>query len=150
MITKLHNIQGRDTAVLYGSILDQLRAFYNISPEKGGEFAISAIEMLLTGEISSSDEYIRAALLSAKAISARDAQKYEAKRKASREKQMRDLSLQRIAELYMQSIPQSQIAAILANEGFLGMSQQTISYRIGLIKSDFPELLIADSYTNDT
>ena len=62
MINEMKNTEIRDSGVMYSSTLQQIRQLYNISPEKAGEFAISAIELLLTGEISSDDAMIEVML----------------------------------------------------------------------------------------
>ena len=68
MISKMKNTEIRDSGVMYSSTLQQIRQLYNISPEKAGEFAISAIESALTGEISSDDSIIKVMLNSINVI----------------------------------------------------------------------------------
>lgn len=64
MISKMKNSEIRDSGVISSSMLQWIRQLYSISPEKTGEFAISAIESILTGEISSNDAIIKVMLIS--------------------------------------------------------------------------------------
>ena len=62
MISKMKNSEIRDSGIISSNILQWIRQLYSISPEKAGEFAISAIESSLTGEISSNDAMIKLVL----------------------------------------------------------------------------------------
>ena len=64
MISKMKNSEIRDRGIISSNILQWIRQLYSISPEKAGEFAISAIESALTGEISSDDAIIKVMLIS--------------------------------------------------------------------------------------
>ena len=58
----MKNNEIRDSGIISSNILQWIRQLYSISPEKAGEFAISAIESSLTGEISSNDAMIKLVL----------------------------------------------------------------------------------------
>ena len=58
----MKNSEIRDSGIISSNILQWIRQLYSISPEKAGEFAISAIESSLTGEISSNDAMIKLVL----------------------------------------------------------------------------------------
>lgn len=62
MIYKMKNSEIRDSGIIYSNTLQWIRQLYSIRPEKAGEFAISAIESILTGEISSNDAMIKLVL----------------------------------------------------------------------------------------
>lgn len=64
MIPKMKNSEIRDSGIISSNMLQWIRQLYSISPEKAGEFAISAIESALTGEISSDDVIIKVMLIS--------------------------------------------------------------------------------------
>lgn len=64
MIYKMKNSEIRDNGIISSNMLQWIRQLYSISPEKAGEFAISAIESALTGEISSDDAIIKVMLIS--------------------------------------------------------------------------------------
>ena len=108
---------------------------YAVDPEKAGELAISAIEMVLTGQISTDDYMIDMMLTTAKAVNENNVAKYESRVENARQKKVRDLKLAEIAELLRAGWKQRAIGEKL------GMSQQNVSYRIGVIRSSYPELL---------
>ena len=106
-----------------------------MDPDKAGELAISAIELLLCGDISSDDPMIRVMLMPAKVIRDRDKKKHDVKVESSKNKRIAELKLDIIAELHLKGLKQRQIGERL------GLSQQTISNRIAIITTEFPYLL---------
>ena len=62
MIYQMKNSEIRDSGIIKSSVLQYIRQLYKVNPEKAGEFAISAIELALTGEISSHDAMIKVVL----------------------------------------------------------------------------------------
>lgn len=108
---------------------------YAVDPDMAGELAISAIEMVLTGQISSNDAMIDMLLAPAKAINDNNVQKYDQKKENSKAKKIKEMKLEEIAELVKRGAKQREIAERLK------LSQQTVSYRIGLIRTTYPELL---------
>lgn len=105
---------------------------------KAGELAIAAIELVLTGETSTDDAMIKIMLQSLKVVSERNTQKYQRKIEAQRQKRIEDNRLTDIAAQYLQGKKQNEIAFSL------GISQQSVSYWIQIIKKDYPELLDAN------
>ena len=108
---------------------------YLVDPEQAGELAISAIELVLTGQISSDDVMIDMLLQPMMKMADANRAKYEQKVEATRSKQIVDQKLEEIAEMYSRKVPQRLIGEKL------GLSQQIVSYRISVIKSKYPELL---------
>jgi DNA-binding NarL/FixJ family response regulator len=108
---------------------------YAADPDKAGELAISAIELILTGEISSDDIMIGIMLEPTKKVTERNVVKYEAKMENSKQKKIKDMKLQEIADLLNEGCRQKFIAERL------GLSQQVVSYRVDVIKKKYPELL---------
>jgi predicted transcriptional regulator len=106
-----------------------------VDPERAGELAISAIELVLTGEISSDDMMISMLLEPMRKINENNQVKYETKVESARTKKMVDMKLDKIAEMVNRGKKQREIGEAL------GMSQQTVSYRVSLIKTSYPELL---------
>ena len=106
-----------------------------MDPDKAGELAISAIELLLCGDISSDDPMIRVMLMPTKVIRDRDKKKHDVKVESSKNKRIVELKLDIIAELHLKGLKQRQIGERL------GLSQQTISNRIAIITTEFPYLL---------
>ena len=135
MIEMFNNVEIRKSGIIYSSLLEQIKRMYAVDPDKAGELAISAIELVLTGQMSSDDIMIDMLLQPLLAIRDKDEDEYEKKKEAARNKKIEDMKLREIAELYMQGYSQAQIGERL------GIKQQTISYRLTVIKSNYPELL---------
>lgn len=135
MIEKFNNVEIRGTGVVMSSMFEQIKKMHAVDPDLAGELAISAIELVLTGQISSDDAMIDMLLAPAKVITDNNVQRYEARKEGSKSKKIKDMKLDDIAELYKQGVKQKEIAERLH------LTQQTVSYRIGLIKTSYAELL---------
>jgi DNA-binding NarL/FixJ family response regulator len=135
MIENFKDMEMRKSGVVYSSTLEQIKKLYAADPEKAGELAISAIELVLCGGISSTDMMIELMLEPAKTMVERDKDKYDMKVQTAKEKKMYEQKLDRIAELYKQGLKQRDIGERL------GLSQQIISRRMAIIKTEYPELL---------
>ena len=135
MIEQFNDVEIRDSGIIYNSTFEQIKKLYAMDPEKAGELAISAIELVLTGDISSDDAMIDLFLEPLKIINAKNKQKYDQRAENQKNKKITDMKLDKIAELLEQGYKQREIGERL------GMSQQVISYRISVIKKDYPELL---------
>lgn len=135
MIEQFKELETRNSGVVYKSTLDQIKKLYEADPDLAGELAISAIELVLCGEISSDDMMIGILLEPARAVNKNNQDKYDSKVEAAKMKKMVEMRLDKIAELVNSGKKQREIGEAL------GMSQQTVSYRISLIKTKYPELL---------
>lgn len=133
----------RDSGIIYNSTFTQILKLYNTDPVKAGELAISAIELVLSGEISSDDMMIDIILEPMKVVGDRNKAKYDDKVEHKRQKKMQDMRLKEIADLHLQGYKQSKIGEKL------GLSQQTVSNRMGIIKAEFPELLQGKMFVQD-
>ena len=122
---------------MYASTLDQIKMLYNVNRELAGELAISAIELLLCGDVSSDDPMIKVMLTPSKVVRDRDKQKHDLKVENAKLKKINDQKLDLIAELYNQGFTQARIGERL------GLTQQTVSNRMGIIRAEFPHLLQA-------
>jgi hypothetical protein len=58
MITMFNDNEARKSGIIYRSTFNQIKKMYDVNPEQAGELAISAIELVLTGDISSDDALI--------------------------------------------------------------------------------------------
>lgn len=143
MIEQFKELETRNSGVVYKSTLDQIKKLYEADPDLAGELAISAIELVLTGEISSDDMMISILLEPARAVNKNNQNKYDSKVEAAKMKKMVEMRLDKIAELVNSGKKQREIGEVL------GMSQQTVSYRISLIKTKYPELLHSLSQGRD-
>ena len=135
MIERFNDIETRSSGVIYDSTFEQIKQMYEVDPEQAGELAISAIELILTGEISSDDYIIRMMLTPTKKINEINVAKYETRKETAKQKKIVDMKLDKIADLYLKGFKQREIAERL------GLTQQTVSYRIDVIKKKYPELL---------
>ena len=159
MIETFKDTEMRDSGIVYNSTLQQIKQLHAVDPERAGELAISAIEMILTGDISSDDMMIGIMLEPMKKINERNVVRYEAKVEGSKQKKIREMRLQEIADLVVAGFKQREIGERL------GLSQQNVSYRVSMIKTQYPELLrkedpeeestnentnISTQFTNDT
>ena len=135
MIEVFNDVEVRNTGLIYSSTFEQIKKMYAVDPEKAGELAISAIELVLTGQISSDDVMVDMLLAPARAINDNNIAKYESKVENSRQKKIREMKLAEIAEMYQKGFKQREIAERLR------LSQQIVSYRIGVIKTTYPELM---------
>ena len=135
MIEMFNEVEVRKSGVIYDSVLEQIKRMYLVDPEQAGELAIAAIELTLTGQFSSDDVIIELMLEPAKIVGAGDRIKYEQKVENSRQKKINEQKLDQIAALMQQGLKQREVAQKL------GLTQQTVSYRWGVIKAQYPELL---------
>ena len=138
MIQYFNEVEIQKSGVIYNSVLEQIKRMYLVDPEQAGELAISAIELVLTGQISSDDIMIDMLLQPMMKMAEGNRVKYEQKVEATRNKQIVEQKLEEIAEMYVKKVPQRLIGEKL------GLSQQIVSYRIQVIKSKYPELLQID------
>ena len=58
MIEVFKENEMRNSGVIYNSTFEQIKKLYEADPERAGELAISAIELVLTGDVSSDDMMI--------------------------------------------------------------------------------------------
>lgn len=135
MIPYFKDNEARKSGIMYRSTLTQIKQMYELDPIQAGEFAISAIELLLTGEISSDDSTINIILAQNKEVNAKNASSYDLKVEQAKQKKIADQKLDEIAKMHLEHRTQKEIATKL------GLSQQTVSNRLALIRNQFKELL---------
>lgn len=136
MITYFNDVEVRNSGVIYNSTFEQIKKLYALDPEQAGEFAIAAIELVLTGQTSTDDPMIELMLEPTKKINERNMERYDHKVENSRAKKIHDQKLDQIAELIQKGFRQREVAERL------GLTQQVVSYRWSIIKSSYPELLV--------
>ena len=59
MIEMFKENEIRVSGLIYNSVLEQIKELYQYDPEQAGELAIAAIELVLTGDISTDDVNIK-------------------------------------------------------------------------------------------
>lgn len=135
MIEMFKDNEMRPSGLVFSSVLEQIKELHQYDPEQAGELAISAIELILTGDMSSDDVNIKIMLAPLRKITEVNVSKYETKVENKRQKKIAEMKLDKIAELLAAGYKQREIGERL------GLSQQTVSYRIDVIKKNYPELL---------
>ena len=135
MIEKFNNAVARRSGVIYNSLLDMIKKVHMSDPILAGELAESAIELILTDQMSSDNPMIDAMLTTLKVVNDANVEKYNAKLESSRQKKKVENRLAEIAALYNQGLSQKEIGVRL------GISQQAVSYRLRTIREEFAELL---------
>ena len=135
MIDHFNDVEVRGSGVIMSSVFEQVKKMYAVDPDMAGELAISAIELVLTGQFSSDDAMIDMLLAPAKVINDHNVQRYENRKEGSKNKKIKDMKLDEIAEMLKSGMKQKEIAERLH------ISQQTVSYRMGLIRTQYPELM---------
>jgi len=129
MIKEFKNTEMREFGNVYQSMLAQIKKRYAKDPAQAGELAISYIEYVLTGDISSDDDLIEEFVESYKVTTKKAQNRYDAKVAATEEK------LKRVADLYNAGWKQVDIAREI------GVQPPAISKQLAQIRSDFPHLL---------
>ena len=132
---KLKDLEMRNTAVIYSSMLSQIRKLYERDEVQAGKLAISALELVLCGEFSSDDLTIELILEPFKTLTKRNQTKWENVKESKNESRVEKLKLKQIADLFLEGLKQDKIAEKV------GVSRQTVSNRLKLIRQEFPELL---------
>ena len=135
MIEMFKDNEMRPSGLVFSSVLEQIKELHQYDPEQAGELAISAIELILTGDISSDDVNVKIMLAPLRKITEVNVTKYETKVENKRQKKIAEMKLDKIADLLAAGYKQREIGERL------GLSQQTVSYRIDVIKKNYPELL---------
>lgn len=125
----------RDSAVIYSSVLEQIEMLYEDDTELAGEFAIAAIQTVLSGDTTTDNKMIKVMLKQLQQSALKNQERYELSRESKREYKAKDLRLDEIAELTNEGLSVREI------EQQLDIPKSTVSYRLGIIKKDYPELL---------
>ena len=139
MIEQFKDNEIRSSGLIFSSVLEQIKELHQYDPDQAGELAISAIELVLTGDISSDDVNVKIMLAPLRKINEVNVAKYETKVENKRQKKIVEMKLDKIAEMVNQGFKQREIGERL------GMSQQVVSYRVDVIKKNYPELLQENS-----
>ena len=101
MIEQFNDVEMRNSGLIYDSTFNQIKQLHAMDPELAGELAISAIELVLTGGISSDDPMINLMLEPMKKINQNNHIKYDNKVETSKQKKIQELHLDKVAELML-------------------------------------------------
>ena len=139
MIEKFKENEARKSALIYLSNFEQVKELYEDDKEMAGELAISIMEMALTGEISSNNKIIRLMLKNFEVSAENNKQKYEARKRNTKQEKAEKYNLYEIAEMLNEGKTQAEIADAL------GISRQTVNRRLNeMIRVNYPELLCSN------
>lgn len=119
----------RKSGIVYGKMFETVKKWYAKDPLKGGEYAVSFLEAILTGDISSDDMNIEDALEGYKDGITKSKNRYDAKVAASEEK------YRAIIKMKNEGMTQAAIARSL------GVQPPAVSKMFAKIKAEFPHLL---------
>lgn len=129
MIKEFKNNPVRKSGIVYGKMFEVVKRQYLRDPIKGGEYAISFLEAILTGDISSDDINIEDALEGYVDRIEKSKNIYNAKVAASEDK------FRRIVEMKNSGMTQAAIAKAL------GVQPPAVSKMFTRIRAEFPHLL---------
>lgn len=135
MIKEFNEVKIHDSGIIYQSVFEQIKKLHEKEPERAGELAISAIEMVLTGQVSTDDYLLEIMLETSKVVSEKKREQYEKKKEGKATKRIEELKLAEIANLWNCGKTQGEIGKEL------GLTQQAVSYRLNIIRNKYAELL---------
>lgn len=135
-----------DSGVVFESQMRQIEKLYERDPQMAGELAIACMEVALKGEHSSDDFMIDMMLENMKVVADRNIQKYKRKVDASKLARIDNFQLELIAKCYKEGMTQKEIAQVCneTKKEKIILNQQQISYRMTVIRTEYPELLQDD------
>ena len=135
VIKDFNEVYVRDSGIIYNSVFEQIKLLHASDPQLAGEVAISAIELVLTQQMSSDNPMIELLLVPTKVINDRNVDNYNKKLEAAKINRITSNHLDDIAKMSLEGMSQAQIGKAL------NISQQTVSSRLKIIRQEFPELL---------
>ena len=135
MIKEFNEVKIHDSGIIYQSVFEQIKKLHEKEPERAGDLAISAIEMVLTGQVSTDDYLLEIMLETSKVVSEKKREQYEKKKEGKATKRIEELKLAEIADLWSCGKTQGEIGKEL------GLTQQAVSYRLNIIRNKYAELL---------
>lgn len=136
MIKEFKDSPMEKTGIVYQSLFEQIKMLYNNGEEElAKELAVSAIELSLTGQISSDSFMIQALLQNIGYVMKNTIDKKASHRESKEEKQIETLKLKEIATMVNSGMTQKDIGVKF------GVSQQTIAKRMVIIREKHPDWL---------
>jgi len=129
MIKEFKNNKARKSAVIYETMWETVKKRYTRDPQKAGEIAISFMEYVLTGDISSDDYLIDELLDGYRETVKKNKDRYDAKVASTEEKYLK------VANMLKAGMKQVEIAREL------GVQPPAVSKMVAKIRSEFPWML---------
>lgn len=127
----------KNSGIIYKDSYNSAKELYELDPIRGGELAMTILELVMTGDYSSDDPMFKIILNPLITTTAKNDQNYKQKCEEGKVKDIKEYSLDKIAEYYNQGMTQKQISEQLNGT----ITQQTVGMRLKKIKEKYPEML---------
>ena len=147
MITEFDYENCRESSILYKTAYKQVaRKYQRGKYEEAAELAVAYFQVMLQGYTTTDDEDIQDLVEPYAAMSKKANERYSRKVEREKNKQIEDLQLCEIAQMLKDGKSYGTIADTL------GVVKGTITYRVGIMRDKYPELLenVVDPNTGDT
>ena len=147
MITEFDYENCRESSILYKTAYKQVaRKYQRGKYEEAAELAVAYFQVMLQGYTTTDDEDIEDLVEPYAAMSKKANERYSRKVEREKNKQIEDLQLHEIAQMLRDGKSYGTIADTL------GVVKGTITYRVGIMRDKYPELLesVVDPNTGDT
>ena len=136
MITEFDYENCRESSILYKTAYKQIaRKYQRGKYEEAAELAVAYFQVMLQGYTTTDDEDIEDLVEPYAAMSKKANERYSRKVEREKNKQIEDLQLHEIAGMLEEGESYGTIADTL------GIQKSTVSYRVGVMKDKYPELL---------
>lgn len=143
MIEDFDTSAARDTGVVYKSSLNRAMELIRSGEESMAlDVAVSALQLALGCPMTTDNAMVRLIMEDTKALSERAKERYDDKVAAKREERAERLMLRDILSMTENGISQSEIG------NRLGISQSSVSKRMKIIHTEYPEMLSGQSVKN--
>ena len=147
MITEFDFENCRESSILYKTAYKQVaRKYQRGKYEEAAELAVAYFQVMLQGYTTTDDEDIEDLVEPYAAMSKKSNERYSRKVERDKNRQIEELQLHEIAQMLRDGKSYGTIADTL------GVVKGTITYRVGIMRDKYPELLenVVDPNTGDT
>lgn len=136
----------KNSGIIYSDSYKSAKELYELDPLRGGELAMTILELVMTGDFSSDDPMFKIILNPLITATAKSDENYKKKVAEGKYKDIEENMLDKIAEYYNQGLTQQQISIKLNGT----ITQQTVGNRIRKIKEKYPEMLNEELHQKNT
>ena len=147
MITEFDFENCRESSILYKTAYKQVaRKYQRGKYEEAAELAVAYFQVMLQGYTTTDDEDVEDLVEPYAAMSKKANERYSRKVERDKNRQIEELQLCEIAQMLKDGKSYGTIADTL------GVVKGTITYRVGIMRDKYPELLesVTDPNTGDT
>lgn len=136
----------KNSGIIYSDSYKSAKELYELDPLRGGELAMTILELVMTGDFSSDDPMFKIILNPLITATVKSDENYKKKVKEGKFKDIEENMLDKIAEYYNQGLTQQQISIKLNG----AITQQTVGNRLKKIREKYPELLNEELHDKNT